>query len=342
MKEFDELMMKRCIHLAQNGLGTTYPNPMVGCVIVHNKEIIAEGWHRKSGEAHAEINAINNVENKDILKESEIYVSLEPCSHFGKTPPCSDMIIHCGFKRVIIGSVDPNSKVNGKGIEKIKNAGIDVVSGILENECTELNKRFFCFHQHKRPYIILKWAQTANGFMATKSGKQKWITNSYSKQLVHLWRSQEQAILIGYNTAKSDNPQLNVRLWSGNQPIRLVIDQDLSLNPELKLFNGNQKTLIFTKKEKKNQNNLEFVKLDFNENLEINILESLYANEIQSVIIEGGKKTLEKFLQKGLWDEARIFISNENWKDGIKAPEVNGKLVEQKEIHTDLLKIFRK
>lgn len=338
--DFDELMMKRCIELAENGLGMTYPNPVVGCVIVRNGRIISEGWHQKAGEAHAEVNAVNKIKDKEILKECEIYVSLEPCSHFGKTPPCSDMIVRYGFKRVIVGISDPNSKVNGQGIERMRDAGIEVKVGVLENECAELNKRFFCFHQNKRPYIILKWAQTADGFMAAENHVQKWITNQYSKQLVHLWRSQEQSVLVGYNTAKIDNPQLNLRLWSGNQPVRAVIDRDLSLDSKLHLFDGSQQTIIFSDKEDSSRPDV--IQLKFDENLEESILEELYKSGLQSVIIEGGRKTLDRFISNGLWDEAKIFSSSENWVSGIKAPLINGKLTEQKAIGCDSLKIFRK
>lgn len=338
--EFDELMMKRCIELASGGVGLTYPNPVVGCVIVGNGQIISEGWHQKAGEAHAEVNAVNKIKDKEILKDCEIYVSLEPCSHFGKTPPCSDMIVRYGFKRVIVGILDPNSKVNGQGIKKMRDAGIEVKVGVLENECAELNKRFFCFHQNKRPYIVLKWAQTADGFMAAENYVQKWITNPYSKQLVHLWRSREQSVLVGYNTAKIDNPQLNLRLWSGNQPVRVVIDRDLSLDSKLHLFDGSQKTIIFSEKE--NSSRPDIIQLNFDENFEESILEELYKSGLQSVIIEGGRKTLDRFINKGLWDEARVFSSSESWGSGIEAPRIDGKLTEQKMIGSDRLKIFRK
>ncbi|MFA7615692.1 MAG: bifunctional diaminohydroxyphosphoribosylaminopyrimidine deaminase/5-amino-6-(5-phosphoribosylamino)uracil reductase RibD [Weeksellaceae bacterium] len=338
--DFDQLMMKRCIELASNGLGMTYPNPVVGCVIVRNGQIISDGWHQKAGEAHAEVNAVNKIRDKEILKDCEIYVSLEPCSHFGKTPPCSDMIVRYGFKKVIVGISDPNSKVNGQGIKRIRDAGIEVKVGVLENECAELNKRFFCYHQNKRPYIVLKWAQTADGFMAAENPIQKWITNPYSKQLVHLWRSQEQSVLVGYKTAKVDNPQLNLRLWSGNQPVRVVIDRDLSLDQKLHLFDGSQKTIIFSEKE--NSSRPDVVQLKFDENLEESILNELYKSGLQSVIIEGGRKTLDGFINNDLWDEARVFSTAESWASGIKAPWVDGKLIGQKLIGSDRLKIFRK
>lgn len=336
MTDFDEQMMQRCIQLAKNGLGMTYPNPMVGCVIVHNQQIIAEGWHRKAGEGHAEVNAVNQVKNKEMLNECELFVSLEPCSHFGKTPPCSAMIIHHNFKRVVVGTTDPNAKVNGTGILKMKEAGIEVKTGVLEKECNELNKRFFCFHKNRRPYILLKWAETADGFMAGNEAEQKWITNQYAKQLVHKWRSEEQAILVGYNTAKIDNPQLNVRLWAGNNPLRIVIDRNLSLNKNLSLFDGSQKTLVFSEKEDADRE--EVIKINFDDEFEENLLSELYKLGIQSLIIEGGRKTLDAFIAKGLWDEARVFSSADNWGSGIQSPKIEGELLSQKRIGDNLLK----
>lgn len=333
-------MMQRCIQLAENGLGNTYPNPMVGCVIVHNGEIIAEGWHQKAGEPHAEVIAIHQIQNNEILKESTLYVSLEPCAHHGKTPPCADLIVRNQIPKVIIGTVDPFAKVNGLGIRKLQDAGIEVISGVLEKECRELNKRFFTFHQEKRPYVILKWAQTADGFMAIEDGEQKWITNEYSKQLVHKWRTEEQSILVGTNTAKADNPQLNARLWNGNQPVRLVLDRDLKLDNDLHLFDQNQRTIVFTEKEKSNSENLEFVQVSFDENLSNSILEKLYELNIQSVIIEGGRKTLESFIEKNLWDEARIFTSSNVWSSGIKSPDFKGRLIHFQQIQSDKLETF--
>lgn len=340
MKNFDEQMMLRCIQLAENGLGTTYPNPLVGCVIVHNKKIISEGWHRKAGEAHAEVIAIDRVASKEILKESVLYVSLEPCAHHGKTPPCSDLIVHCQIPRVVVGTVDPFAKVNGLGISKLQKEGVEVKTGVLENKCRELNKRFFTFHQKKRPYVILKWAQTANGFMAAANKEQKWISNQYSKQLSHKWRTEEQAVLVGTKTAESDNPELNARLWNGNQPVRLVLDKELKLNPGLNLFDRHRRTIVFTEKEKSNQPNLEFLKIRFDENLPHTILYKLYELEIQSVIIEGGRKTLDSFIEMDLWDEARVFTSDEAWNSGIKSPEFTGRLIYNQTIASDRLEIF--
>ena len=341
MKEFDENMMRRCIQLASNGLGNTYPNPLVGCVIAKDGKIIAEGWHQKAGAPHAEVNAINQILNKEILKESTLYVSLEPCAHFGKTPPCADLIVKYSIPKVVIGTVDPFAKVNGLGIQKLKNAETELILGVLEKESRELNKRFFTFHQEKRPYIILKWAQTADGFISPLNDKKKWITNEFSKQIVHKWRTEEQSILVGTKTAKVDDPQLNARLWSGNQPIRLVLDKDLKLERNLNLFDLSQKSIVFTEKRAEDQENLQFETIAFDECLAEQILNKLYHMDIQSIIIEGGKQTLETFIQKGLWDEARIFTSKENWGEGFESPKITGELVETKMIQSDRLEIFR-
>lgn len=337
---FDEQMMQRCIQLAENGLGTTYPNPMVGCVIVHDGKIIAEGWHQKAGEPHAEVNSIAQIQDKEILKKSTLYVSLEPCAHHGKTPPCADLIVQHQIPKVVVGTVDPFAKVNGLGIQKLKNAGIEVISGVLEKECRDLNKRFFTFHRQKRPYVILKWAQTVDGFMAAENGEQKWITDEYSKQIVHKWRTEEQSILVGTKTAETDNPQLNARLWNGNQPIRLVFDKDLKLNTDLNLFDKSQRSIVFTEKAKENEGNLEFIQVLFDENLPNSILQKLYELEIQSIIIEGGKRTLESFIQNDLWDEARIFTSSGSWNSGIHSPKIQGQLIHSKTIISDQLEIF--
>jgi diaminohydroxyphosphoribosylaminopyrimidine deaminase/5-amino-6-(5-phosphoribosylamino)uracil reductase len=335
---FDEQMMQRCIQLAKLGLGLTYPNPLVGCVVVHDGKIISEGWHQKAGCPHAEVNAIQSIKNKEILKESTLYVSLEPCAHFGKTPPCADLIIQHGIPKVVIGVQDPFSKVNGEGIRKLKDAEIEVVVGVLEEECLELNKRFFTFHQKKRPYIILKWAETSDGLMGTLDGTQKWISNSYSKQLVHKWRTEEQGILVGTRTALMDNPQLNARLWSENHPTRIILDAQLGLNFSLHIMDQSQKTLILTEKEGVNRENLDYLKIDFQQNLVENILKALYEHPIQSLIVEGGKKTLELFLEAGLWDEARIFYSPTQWEEGVQAPQIQGKLQEEMKIGSDVLK----
>lgn len=340
--DFDEQMMQRCIQLASLGLGFTYPNPLVGCVIVHKGKIIAEGWHQKAGCPHAEVNAIAQIKDKDILKESTLYVSLEPCAHYGKTPPCADLIVEHQIPRVVIGTQDTFAKVNGLGIQKLKNAGIEVKMGVLENQAQNLNKRFFKFHQEKRPYIILKWAETADGFMGSLQDQQKWITGLYSKQLVHKWRTEEQGILVGFQTAKIDNPQLNIRLWQGNQPTRFVLDRNLELDNSLHLFDQSQPTIVFTEKEKESVENLKFVTSNFYNGFLQGILRKMYEEGIQSIIVEGGKKTLDMFIEEGIWDEARVLISSDFWGEGIKAPKIWGELKEEKKIGEDTLKIWRK
>ena len=340
-----EKYIKRCIELAKNGLGATYPNPLVGSVIVHRDSIIGEGWHQKAGGPHAEVNAVNSVKDESLLKKSTIYVSLEPCSHFGKTPPCSDLIIAKGIKKVVIGTVDPFAEVAGRGIKKLMEAGCEVQVGVLEQECQDLNKRFFTFHQKKRPYIILKWAQTADGFIAPKIQEKRepvWITNQYSKQLVHKWRSEEQAILVGTNTAIADNPKLNTRLWKGENPVRVVIDKDLKIPQESALFDGTIKTIVLTENEKKSDNNnLAFEKLDFQQDLPNQICEVLYRHNLQSVIIEGGAKTLQTFIDTDLWDEARVFTGISEFHKGIKAPEFSGKMFSETALERDTLKFYK-
>lgn len=327
--------MKRCLQLAKNGLGTTYPNPMVGSVIVHDDRIIGEGWHRKAGEPHAEVNAVNSVKNPELLKDSTIYVSLEPCSHYGKTPPCSDLIIAKGIKKIVVGTVDPFAEVAGRGIKKLLDAGHEVIVGILDKECQEINKRFFTFHQKKRPYIILKWAESADGFIApspeTRNKKEPvWITNTYSKQLVHKWRAEEQAILVGTQTALADNPGLTTRDWAGSSPTRIVLDRRNTLPRNLKIFNNDAPTIVFTESESKEEGNVKFVQIDFGappaagqESLIEQILEKLYEEGLQSLIVEGGAKTLQSFIDANLWDEARIFKGESVFKTGISAPVLN-------------------
>lgn len=317
---------------------------MVGCVIVHQERIIGEGWHQQAGEAHAEVNAINSVLNKNLLKKSTIYVSLEPCSHFGKTPPCSDLIIAKGIKKVVIGTVDPFAKVAGKGIQKLLAAGCEVLVGMLEKECELLNRRFFTFHQKKRPYIILKWAQTQSGFIAPKQQKKRqpvWITNETSKQLVHKWRSEEQAILVGTNTVFKDNPKLDVRLWSGKNPVRIVMDRSLKLPKTSHVFDGKIKTIVICENPIENRENLIFEPVDFQQEIAQQICAILYKHELQSLIVEGGSQTLQTFLQAGLWDEARVFTGKTAFENGIPAPTFSGKLIAQKNCSGDELKIYK-
>jgi diaminohydroxyphosphoribosylaminopyrimidine deaminase/5-amino-6-(5-phosphoribosylamino)uracil reductase len=337
--------MSRCIALAKNGLGTTYPNPMVGSVIVYEGKIIGEGWHKKAGEPHAEVNAVNSVKDKSLLKKATIYVSLEPCSHFGKTPPCCDLIIKNKIPNVVIGTVDPNIKVAGNGIKKLIEAGIHVTIGILEDECNELNKRFFTFHQKKRPYILLKWAQTQDGFIAPLEKLEKkpvWITNTHSRQLVHKWRTEEQAILVGTQTVIDDNPKLNARDWSGNNPIRLVLDQNNRIPEDNSVFDNQVKTIVFTKsKNTINKENTIFEVIDFKQNTAEQIIEVLFQHQIQSVIIEGGLQTLQTFIDANLWDEARIFTGEITFGKGIKTPLLSKTNSHKYAIEKDELTITR-
>jgi diaminohydroxyphosphoribosylaminopyrimidine deaminase/5-amino-6-(5-phosphoribosylamino)uracil reductase len=336
----EEFFMQRCIELASKAMGCASPNPMVGSVIVYNNKIIGEGYHEKYGSHHAEVNAINSVKDKSLLSKSTLYVNLEPCAHFGKTPPCSDLIIQNKIPEVVIGCVDTFSEVSGKGIERMKNVGIDVKVGVLENESRKLNKRFFTFHEKKRPYIILKWAESKDGFIAPKNQtKPFWMTSSESKKLVHEWRAEEDAILVGRITAEKDNPSLTVREVDGSNPIRIVIDKDLKLSADFNLFNNDAKTIIFNqiKSEKNNSNN--YIKINF-KNLTKNILQELHKQNIQSIIIEGGTKTLQSFIDTNMWDEARIFTTNKTLTEGVKPPTIEGEIISEDETGGDRFKIL--
>lgn len=341
--------IKRCIQLAKNGLGTSYPNPMVGSVVVHNNKIIGEGWHYQAGLPHAEVNAINSVRNKNLLNKSTIYVSLEPCSHFGKTPPCSDLIINSGIKKVVIGTVDPFAKVAGKGIEKLKNAGCEVIVGVLEKECQELNKRFFTFHTKKRPYIFLKWAQSTDHFLSPQkrndlTREPVWITNNFSKQLVHQQRAYEQAILVGTNTVIEDNPSLNTRLWFGSNCTRVVLDLQTRIPVNSSIFDGNQPTIIISSDySQKNRENLTFEVIDRSLPIAEQICTILYKHQLQSLIIEGGQQTLKSFIDSDLWDEAFIYTGTKtSFKKGTPSPKLNkGKLLNSTLIINDTLTHYR-
>ena len=341
-----EIYIKRCIELARNGLGTTYPNPLVGSVIVVDDKIIGEGWHRKAGEAHAEVHAINSVKDKSLLKKATIYVSLEPCSHFGKTPPCADLIVRNEIPKVVIGTVDPNNQVAGKGIERLKNAGIEVLVGVLESDCIALNKRFFTFHNKKRPYIVLKWAEGTDGFIAPTFHQENkrepvWITNTLSRQLVHKWRSEEQAILVGANTAIIDNPRLDTRDWQGNNPTRVVIDRAGRIPEQSFVFDKSIPTIVFTtQKNSKNIENCIFEAIDFEQNVVLQMMQKLYEHQLQSVIVEGGASTIQYFIDSGLWDEARVFIGTTTFVNGIKAPVINRNGAKKAMIGTDELLII--
>jgi len=329
--EKDELYMWRCVELARHGLGRVAPNPMVGSVIVHNDHVIGEGYHKQFGQHHAEINAINSVEDKSLLCESTLYVNLEPCCHYGKTPPCTDQIINHNIRRVVIGCVDVYDAVAGKGIAKLRNQGIHVDVGILKSASLELNKRFFTFHQKNRPYIILKWAQTVDSFidierLPDNHAKPTWITSEKLRMLVHKWRTEEQAIMVGTNTALMDNPYLNVRDWTGRHPVRVVIDEKLTLSSALNLFDNSQITFVFNSLKDKRHENTHWIRTDFKSaRLLQNILEVLKQQGIQSVIVEGGQKLLQAFIESNLWDEARIFQGNKFFVAGVKAPAIPAK-----------------
>ncbi len=345
MPNTHETYMKRCLQLAANGLQAAMPNPSVGAVIVHNDKIIGEGYTSAYGGNHAEVNAVHSVKDKSLLKEATIYVSLEPCSHFGKTPPCSDLIIAHQIPKVVIGTIDPFAKVAGRGIERLKNAGCEVVLDVLKDECIASNKRFFTFHQHKRPYIILKWAQTQDGFIdkirqENDPVQPNWITNRYSRQLVHKWRSEEASILVGTNTAVTDNPKLNTRDWYGKSPIRLVLDKSLRIPADYSLFDQSIKTIVCTEQEKASTENLIFETIDFSENIAQQVCEILYTHNLQSVIIEGGKQTLQTFIDANLWDEARVFMGNISFQKGIEAPIFTGKNQSEETILDNSLHIY--
>lgn len=343
----DEIYMKRCLELAINGMGNTAPNPLVGSVIVYGKQIIGEGYHEKYGQQHAEVNAINSVKDKELLPYSTIYVNLEPCCHHGKTPPCSDLIIQSGIKKVVIGSVDTHDIVAGKGVSRLRNSGCDVKTGVLKNKCIDLNRRFFTYHEKKRPYIILKWAQSADGFIdferkpCTKIGPN-WITSNYLRMLVHKWRSEEQSIMIGANTAINDNPKLNVRMWQGENPLRIIIDPNLKLSHDLDIFDNSQKTLIINAKKDKSESNIKWLKLDCScGKLIEQLLGYLYKEKVQSVFIEGGRVLLQSFIDKGYWDEARVFSGRQFFSAGVTAPSIKGKTESVNEFENETLFIIK-
>ncbi len=345
MVNTDEKYIHRCIELAKLGAGNVAPNPMVGAVVVHNDQIIGEGYHKKHGEAHAEVNAINSVKNKNLLKESTIYVSLEPCAHYGKTPPCAELIIKTGIPKVVIGSIDPFAQVAGKGIEMLKTAGIDVRVNVLQEACYDLNKTFFTFHQKKRPYIYLKWAQTIDGYIdldrsKPELGQPTWISNERARILVHKQRSEVDAILIGTNTAFKDNPSLTVRDWVGKQPLRMVIDRNNRLPNNLKIKDGSCHTIIFTEQILENSAENMYVLLDFNQDIIPQMLQWMYTKGIQSIVIEGGNLLLNSFIEANLWDEAHVYIGNNWFGSGVEAPHLKAKPRYSELIEDTLLKIF--
>lgn len=341
----DQSFMHRCLELAQLGAGHVAPNPMVGAVLVHEGRIIGEGWHKEYGKAHAEVNCINEVKESDrqFISHSTLYVSLEPCAHFGKTPPCTDLIIRHKIPKVVIGCRDPFKEVNGRGIEKLKAAGLEVETGVLEEECRELNKRFFTFHTRQRPYIILKWAQTADGFIAGDSSKRIHISNEFTNRLVHRWRSEEAAIMVGTNTVLSDDPELTTRLWPGPSPVRLVIDMNLRLPGSLKIFDGSVKTIVFNTSREEERGNLSFVKMDKEKLFMPQLMNALFNLSLQSVLVEGGAALLQTFIESGVWDEARVIVNGElSIGEGLPAPVLkNQQLVSKEQISTDTVSYFR-
>ena len=333
------------MQIAKNGIGTTRPNPSVGAVIVYQNKIIGEGFTSPHGENHAEVNAINAVENKSLLKEATIFVTLEPCSHFGKTPPCADLIVKHQLKQVVIGCLDSNSLVAGKGVSHLENAGINVIVGVLETECRMHHKRFFKVQENKRPYIILKWAETKDGFVAPIAKneiKPIFISNTYSQQLVHKLRSAEHAILVGTKTVLADNPKLNIRSWSGENPIRVVLDNTLRIPKNSNILDGSTKTIIITATKDKNivsSKNLIFEEIDFSKNIAKQVCEVLSKYHIQSLIVEGGTQTLQTFIDEKLWDEAMVFVGNTSFVKGVKSPIITKEFKEEF-IESDVLKRY--
>lgn len=344
---YDLKYMRRCLDLALKAEGMTYPNPLVGSVIVHEGTIIGEGYHLKAGGQHAEVRAIESVRDKRLLESSTLYVNLEPCSHYGKTPPCADLIIAHKIPLVVAGTIDTSGRVSGRGFSRLREAGCRVITGVAEEECRLINRRFFMFHEKKRPYIILKWAQSADGFIDIKRGRDEntgpgWITGNSERILVHRWRASEQAILVGAETVRMDNPRLNVREWKGNNPIRLILAGSGSLPDELAMDKLIGSQVIFTfYPERINRPGSVVVKLNSQESSAVQILDYLFAWGIQSLFIEGGAKTLDLFIGSGLWDEARIFCGNQIYTNGVKAPEINGKLYTRTGFSKSTLEILR-
>jgi diaminohydroxyphosphoribosylaminopyrimidine deaminase/5-amino-6-(5-phosphoribosylamino)uracil reductase len=333
--------MSRCLQLAVQGAGYVAPNPMVGAVLVYNNTIIGEGYHQQFGGPHAEVNCINSVKEEDrkFISHSTLYVSLEPCAHFGKTPPCSDLIIDKKIPKVVIGCRDPFKEVNGKGIEKLKSAGVHVELGIMEEECRDLNKRFFVFHTLHRPYIVLKWAETADKKIASPGADRLFISNEYSNRMVHKWRSEEASILVGTNTAMLDNPELNTRLWPGPSPVRMVVDMDLKLSTNLKLFDKSSRTIIFNKVKHNDEGQLQYYQVTEDVKLVHQIANALYQLRLNSVLVEGGAKLLQSFIDEELWDEIRV-IQNEKLRiiNGLDAPVFeNGVMNSELRIENDLI-----
>lgn len=327
----DDLLMLRCLQLAKLGEGSASPNPMVGAVVVYDNKIIGEGYHKIYGQSHAEPNAINSVEDKNLFKDSTLYVSLEPCCHWGKTPPCADLIVSSGIRKVVICNKDPNPKVDGGGIKILKDAGIEVITGVLEREGRELNKRFFSRHEKKRPYIILKWAETLDGFMdiERRQGNKEdyWITNDSLRVWAHRQRAIEDCVLVGKRTVLNDNPKLNVRYYFGKNPIRMTIDRSLSIPNDRFLYDNSQQTIIFNDIKEGASGNISYVRLDFGKDILEQVVHYIYSIRKSSLVVEGGRFTLEQFIKSNLWDEANILVGNKNFERGLRSPK---NLIEEK------------
>ena len=338
--------MNKCIELAQRGLGNTYPNPLVGSVVVSNNKVIGSGWHQKAGEAHAEVHAIRSVLDTRALPSSTLYVNLEPCSHHGKTPPCTDLIIQSGIRHVVVGMLDPFEKVNGQGIQKLRDAGIKVDVGVEEKSCKTLNRRFLTAIKSKRPYVILKWAKTQDGYISPKHKKKNqpvWISNSISRTLAHQWRAEEQSILIGSQTAVDDNPSLTTRRIDGPSPTRILIDPNEKINRNAKLFAADQKVIVYTNNHSRIDEHIYYVSIDFSGNGLKQILSDLHLKNIQSVLVEGGAKTLQYFIDAGMWDEAKVFTGQGTFGDGVLAPDTSSFTnapVSVAELNGDVLEVW--
>jgi diaminohydroxyphosphoribosylaminopyrimidine deaminase / 5-amino-6-(5-phosphoribosylamino)uracil reductase len=342
MKE-KELYMRRCLELAQRGKGQVAPNPMVGAVLVYKDRRIGEGWHERYGEAHAEVRCLESVadEDKHLISESTMYVSLEPCAHFGKTPPCAVRLAEEKVKEVIVCNDDPFEKVQGKGFDLLHTAGIKTETGVLMDEGRWVNRRFFCFHQQKRPYIILKWAQTEQSYFASSDGSRLQMSNRHSQQLVHKWRTEEAAILVGTKTAIADDPQLTARLWEGRQPLRIVIDRRLEVPATHMIFGSEARTWIVNEKEDKAEGQTRLIRMSFEGNVIEQLMERLHEEQITSLIVEGGAKLLNSFIESGLWDEARVFITPNILKEGVPAPLLtNSDKAFESDIAGDTLKVY--
>ena len=337
----DERYMRRVMELAKLGSGNVSSNPMVGCVIVKDGEIIGEGYHERFGQSHAEVNAINAVQDKSKLEGATLYVNLEPCSHYGKTPPCSNLIIEHKIARVVFATIDPNPLVANAGFEFLMSNGIEVIQGVLEEEGRELNCRFLTFMEKKRPYIILKWAETADGFIAKENFDSKWISNDVSRRLVHKWRSEEDVVLIGTNTALYDNPRLNVRDWSGRNPVRAFIDKQLQVPAGAHLLDGTQETICYNYVEQDVRNLVEYVKVDPIDDMIDVIVNDMYVRKHLSMLVEGGTQLLNAFMKKGLWDEIRIFRSSTEFGTGIESPVVRAKADSHEMILNDELIVYK-